>query len=152
MSEPWMPTPGEVIPYADPDSHGELFSAHPVTVLIVEDDGRLRAMPRRVIGGQGYRVIEALNGVDALAVAARQGWRIDLVLTDVEMPTIGVRAMVRRLAQLCPGVRTVFMSGYSDADLLARGFDRGYDLFLPKPFTGFDLVTMVQHALRVSAV
>lgn len=129
-----------------------LFSAQPVTILVVEDDARLRTMARRVIAGQGYRVIEAINGVDALRVAARQGWRINLVLTDVEMPTIGVRAMVRKLAQLCPAVRTVFMSGYPDDELLARGFDKGYDLFLPKPFTGFELVAMVQHALRASAI
>ncbi|HJQ53806.1 MAG TPA: response regulator [Gemmatimonadaceae bacterium] len=149
MNEPWRGAPEDPDAYAE--TNRELFSSHPVTVLIVEDDARLRAMARRVIGGQGYRVLEAVNGVDAIRVAARQGWRISLVLTDVEMPTIGVRAMLRKLTQLCPAVRTVFMSGYPDDELLARGFDKGHDLFLQKPFTGFELVAMVQQALRVSA-
>jgi len=151
VNESWRrATPEEAIAYTDTDR--ELFSANPVTILIVEDDSRLRAMARRVIGGQGYRVVEAVNGADAIRVAAREGWRINLVLTDVEMPTIGVRAMVRKLAQLCPAVRTVFMSGYPDEELLARGFDKGYDMFLAKPFTGFELVAMVQQALRASPV
>jgi len=109
-------------------------------------------MARRVIGGQGYRVIEAVNGADAIRVAAREGRCISLVLTDVEMPTIGVRAMVRKLSELCAGLRRVFMSGYADEELLARGFDKGYDLFLAKPFTGFELVAIVEQGLRASAV
>lgn len=152
MTAPWRVTPESAVSYTETDSDGEPFSAHPVTVLIVEDDDRLRAMARRVISGQGYRVVEAVNGVEAIGVAAREGSRVDLVLTDVEMPTIGVRAMVRKLAQLCPAIRTVFMSGYSDEQLLSRGFDRSYDLFLEKPFTGFELVAVVQQALRMTAV
>lgn len=122
------------------------------TILIVEDDARVRAMARRVLAGQAYRVIEAVNGNEALRVARETGDRIDLVLTDVEMPSIGVRAMLGKLEALNPDLKVIFMSGYSDSELLARGFDKGYDPFLPKPFTGRELVAGVRGVLEVSSM
>jgi two-component system cell cycle sensor histidine kinase/response regulator CckA len=122
-----------------------------ITVLLVEDDSKLRSMARRVLSGQAYRVVEALNGSDALRVAAQSRTRVDLVLTDVEMPTIGVRAMLRGLSELNPDIRVIFMSGYPDEDLLRRGFDKGQDPFLQKPFTGSELVAAVHDTLRGAA-
>ena len=147
-----LATPSEVPTATELDPDREFRVAGRTTVLIVEDDGRIRAMARRVLSGQAYRVLEAVNGADAIRIATKQGAPIDLVLTDVEMPTIGARAMLGRLTQLNAAIRVVFMSGYSDAELLARGFDKGYDLFLPKPFSGSDLVATVGQALRMSSV
>lgn len=117
------------------------------TILIVEDDARVRAMSRRVLAGQAYRVIEAVNGADALRVATMQDGRIDLILTDVGMPSIGVRAMLSRLQQTNPESVVLIMSGHSDAELLTRGFDKGDDPFLAKPFSGWELVAAVKEAL-----
>jgi two-component system cell cycle sensor histidine kinase/response regulator CckA len=105
------------------------------TILIVEDDPHLRALARRVLAGQAYRILEAANGLAALEIAASDR-AIALVLTDVEMPTIGVRRMLRKLVELNPELRVLVMSGHTDHELLCRGFDKGSDAFLQKPFTG----------------
>jgi two-component system cell cycle sensor histidine kinase/response regulator CckA len=144
---PWqVPTAAEL----DPELAFRL--AGRTTVLIVEDDKLLRAMARRVLGGQAYRVLEAVHGADALRVANDAKGVIDVVLTDIDMPTIGVRSMLARLEILNPALRVIFMSGHSDAELLGRGFDKGYDPFLSKPFTGLELVTAVRDVVRDSAI
>ena len=118
------------------------------TVLVVENDGRLRSMVRRVLAGQAYHVLEAVSPEDALRIAIEQQGRIDLVVTDVDMPGAGARAMVGRLEDLNRSLRVLFVSEHSDAELLVRGFDKGYDPFLPKPFSGWELVAGVEAALR----
>ena len=144
---PWqVPTAAEL----DPELAFRL--AGRTTVLIVEDDKLLRAMARRVLGGQAYRVLEAVHGVDALRVANDATGSIDVLLTDIDMPTIGVRSMLAKLESLNPALKVIFMSGHADAELLARGFDKGYDPFLSKPFTGLELVAAVRDVLRDSPV
>jgi CheY-like chemotaxis protein len=146
VAQPWeVPTPAEL----DPELGFRLAGWN--TVLIVEDDQRVRAMARRVLGGQAYRVLEALSGADAIRVAG-QANQIDLVLTSVDMPTTGVRSMLRRLKDRNPEMKIILMSGYSDPELLSRGIDIGNDRFISKPFTGLTLVAEVQDALRPSAV
>jgi two-component system cell cycle sensor histidine kinase/response regulator CckA len=140
-----VPTPAEL----DPELGFRL--AGWITILIVEDDQRVRAMARRVLAGQAYRVLEAVNGADAIRVVEQANERIDLVLTDVEMPTIGVRSMLRRLKAENPELRVIVMSGYSDPELLARGFDIGNDPFLSKPFTGLALVAAVRQMVHSSS-
>jgi two-component system, cell cycle sensor histidine kinase and response regulator CckA len=134
----------------DPDLGFRL--ANHTTVLLVEDDAKVRSMARRILSGQAYRVVEAVNGSDALRLATPARMRVDVVLTDVEMPTIGVRAMLRRLTELYPEIRVVLMSGYGDEELLRRGFDKGHDPFLQKPFTGSELVAAVHEALQDATV
>lgn len=142
----------EVPAASELDSELDFRFATYTTVLLVEDDGRVRSMARRVLSGQAYRVLEAVNASDALRVASDARARVDLVLTDVEMPTIGVRAMLRKLAEFNPEMRVVFMSGYTDGELLRRGFDKGHDPFLAKPFTGAELVAAIHQALRRATV
>lgn len=142
IAEQWeVPTPREL----DPELG--LRAGVRTTVLIVEDDNVVRALARRVLTGQAYRVFEAVNGADAVRLVKQNNERIDVVLTDVEMPTIGVRSMLGKLEIINPGLKVVFMSGYSDAELLARGFDKGYDPFLSKPFNGLALVAAVRRVL-----
>lgn len=129
------------------DADSEFEFSDDTTILIVEDDPRVRAMARRVLAGQAYRILEAVNGADAIRVAIDAGRRIDAVLTEVETPTIGVRAMLARLRQLNPSITVLFMSGHSDEELLSRGFDKGHDPFLAKPFNGWELVAAVEHAM-----
>jgi two-component system cell cycle sensor histidine kinase/response regulator CckA len=116
------------------------------TILVVEDDPQVRGMARRVLSGQAYRVLEAPNGLAALAVAEAEEGAIDLVLTDIEMPTIGARRMLRKLGEANADLRVLFMSGHTDYELLRRGFDIGSDAFLKKPFTGSQLVAAVRQA------
>jgi two-component system, cell cycle sensor histidine kinase and response regulator CckA len=125
--------------------------ARRTTILIVDDEAHVRGLAKRVLSGQAYRVRDAANGLAAIAVAESEGG-IDLILTDVEMPAIGVRRMLRRLRQLNPEVKVLFMSGYSDHELLSRGFDKGWDPFLDKPFSGSQLVAAVREVLAAPSV
>ncbi|HEU4640973.1 MAG TPA: PAS domain S-box protein [Gemmatimonadaceae bacterium] len=117
------------------------------TILLVEDDESVRSAIRRQLERQGYTVREAANGRDALALATSPAERIDLVLTDVVMPELSGRALVERLAVHRPELRAVYMSGYTDDEILRRGMAQPGSTFLEKPFTFERLADVVRRAL-----
>jgi DNA-binding response OmpR family regulator len=117
------------------------------TILLVDDEKALRKLGKRVLTEAGYRVLEASDGAMALRVAAEQVGEIDLVLTDVEMPTLGGRGMVDELHELSPGLRVLFMSGYTDNEILRRGIRTSETDFLQKPFTAESLRAAVRAVL-----
>ena len=117
------------------------------TVLLVEDDAALRQLARRVLEGQGYVVVEATNGRHALEACDGYSGRIDLVLTDVVMPELGGRAVAERLAERWPSVRLLYMSGYTDDDVVRRGVLDTRAAFLQKPFTPEVLARKVREVL-----
>ncbi|MBK8960541.1 MAG: PAS domain S-box protein [Proteobacteria bacterium] len=84
------------------------------TVLLVEDEAAVRKLTRELLEHQGYRVIEAADGVEALDLAARHAGVIDLLLTDVVMPRMKGPELAAKLAAARPGVRVLFMSGHSE--------------------------------------
>jgi CheY-like chemotaxis protein len=120
------------------------------TILLVEDDAAVRPAVRRMLERQGYTVLDAADGADALQLAASadaRGERIDLVLTDVVMPVQGGRVLGERLAMHWPGIRVLYMSGYTDDEILRRGLVVPGASFLEKPFTPMRLAEAVRHAL-----
>lgn len=117
------------------------------TILLVEDEKALRKLTRRILTEAGYRVLEAEDGAKALRVAADEVGEIDLVLTDVEMPTLGGRGMVAELNELSPDIKVLFMSGYTDNEILRRGIRTAKTHFLQKPFTAAALRIAVEAAL-----
>ncbi len=118
------------------------------TILLVDDEKALRRLGKRILTEAGYRVLEASDGAMALRVAAEQVGEIDLVLTDVEMPTLGGRGMVDELHELSPGLRVLFMSGYTDNEILRRGIRTSETEFLQKPFTAESLRAAVRAVLN----
>jgi CheY-like chemotaxis protein len=116
-------------------------------VLLVEDDATVRQFVRRVLEWQGYAVLEAAHGPDALRVAAEHGGRIDLVLTDVVMPGMSGRALAEALTASRPGLRVLFMSGYTDDEILRRGLGTTGVALLEKPFTAEALRDAVRREL-----
>jgi DNA-binding NtrC family response regulator len=118
------------------------------TILLVDDEKSIRKLGKRVLSEAGYKVLEASDGAMALRIAAEQVGEIDLVLTDVEMPTLGGRGMVDELHELSPGVRVLFMSGYTDNEILRRGINKSETDFLQKPFTADSLRSAVQAVLN----
>jgi two-component system cell cycle sensor histidine kinase/response regulator CckA len=115
------------------------------TVLVVEDEEAVRLIVRRVLESQGYAIIEARDGNDALRVCGERGNDIDLVLSDVIMPGMGGRELARALASSRPTLPILFMSGYNDdGELATGGEDRGV---LAKPFTSETLARQVREAL-----
>jgi len=117
------------------------------TVLIVEDDASLRALAARVLESSGYNVLLARNGVEALALCAGYQGRIDLVASDVVMPEMSGRPLVEKLAETRSETKVLFMSGYTDDDVMRRGVLDGRTAFIQKPFTATQFARKVRDVL-----
>ena len=116
------------------------------TILLVEDDAAVRQVARSALEAHGYDVLEAAGGAQALSLAELRAGLIRLVVTDVVMPGMSGRYLVQILRARYPGLRVMFMSGYTD-DLIVRQGVAETETFLQKPFTFQDLVRKVQQAL-----
>ena len=130
---------------------GEVGANGAETVLVVEDEEGVRHLTRRILERQGYTVIEACDGRDALQRAAAHGGRIDLLLTDMVMPEMTGRALAEVLVAERPGLRVLYMSGYTDDEIVRRGMRDAGSGFVEKPFTTTSLVRVVRAALDRSA-
>jgi two-component system cell cycle sensor histidine kinase/response regulator CckA len=117
------------------------------TVLVVEDEGSVRMIIGRVLREQGYRVLEAPHGRDALAIASDPATRIDLVIADVVMPGLGGRDLATRLGEQRPGVPILFTSGYTGHDVVERGLIERDWPFLAKPVAPDALARKVRELL-----
>jgi CheY-like chemotaxis protein len=116
------------------------------TLLLVEDDPRVRSTMSRVLRGAGYTVVEATDGKHALGVARARANRFDAVLTDVVMPELGGPELVARVRAEHPEVRVLFASGYTEQDAALGRLD-GSSAFLQKPFTPSALRQAVRELL-----
>ncbi len=117
------------------------------TVLLVEDEAPVRAIARRILVRQGYTVIEAANGRDALLCAQGHEGKIDVVVTDMVMPEMSGRAFADEFSALNPDTPVLFVSGYTDDEILRRGALAPRTAFLEKPFTPDKLIAAVRRVL-----
>jgi signal transduction histidine kinase len=118
-----------------------------VTLLLVEDEERVRRLSRRTLERAGYEILEAGDGREALEVAARHPGTIDLLFTDVVMPRLGGRELAERLRDVRVGLRVLFTSGYPTHPTdPVSGLPSGCS-FLAKPFTTAALRDAVLEAL-----
>lgn len=117
-----------------------------LTILVVEDDLAVQTIIRNLLQSQGYRVILASSGNEAIEKANSEGHGIDLLLTDVVMPGMSGRELADLLRNHWPKMRILFMSGYTDDDVLRSGIIK-HDDFVGKPFTIDALCTKVREAL-----
>jgi two-component system, cell cycle sensor histidine kinase and response regulator CckA len=120
------------------------------TVLLVEDEIGVRGLTRHLLNLKGYKVIEAGDGEEALAIAAEHRGAIDLVLTDVVMPRMSGREFTQRLNELRPGIKVLYMSGYTDDAVVRHGIYEESVNFLQKPFSPFVLTQRVRDILDSS--
>ena len=122
------------------------------TVLIVEDEEALREVTRRLLTRQGYTVITAGDGAEALDAASVHPGDIDLLLTDVMMPQMLGKEAAERIRQIRPDIRVLYMSGYAQPILASQG-RLGLDVtLLDKPFTERELLDKVHTALTPQTV
>ena len=121
------------------------------TVLLVEDEDAVRALAREVLRRHGYVVLEARHGVDALRIAERHGDDIHLMVTDIVMPHMSGRDLAERLSSTRPGMKVLFMSGYTDHALMHRELTPG-SAFLQKPFTPEGFARKVRSVLDAEPV
>jgi CheY-like chemotaxis protein len=119
------------------------------TILLAEDDGAVRRLARNVLTNQGYTVIDARDGDEALEFARRYAGAIDLLITDVVMPGLSGRDLAARLSGERPDVRVLYTSGYTENVMKRAGFESEPTL-LPKPFLPADLLRKVNEVLRAA--
>jgi PAS domain S-box-containing protein len=121
----------------------------PETVLVAEDEPMVREIVAGILRGLGYTVIEASDGVEALAAAA-EAPPIALLVTDVVMPRMDGRELAERLREQHPGLRILFVSGYTDGALVHA--EDAATAFLPKPFMAGELAEAVRGLSDVASV
>ncbi|MCI0458338.1 MAG: response regulator, partial [Gemmataceae bacterium] len=117
------------------------------TVLLVEDEDAVRTMVRRILQAKGYTVLEARDGAHALQVSAGWASGIDLMLTDVVMPEMDGPQLAGRIQPLRPGMKVLYMSGYTDDAMVRQSVTAAGKPFLQKPFSPRALATRVREVL-----
>src|SRR3984885_7897813 len=117
------------------------------TVLIVEDEPAMREVTRRILSRNGYRVLVAASGREAMELAANQPGDIDILLTDVVMPQMLGREAAEKIGALQPGVKVLFMSGYTQGLLDTQGVVQPGVNLIEKPFTETSLLTKLRQVV-----
>ena len=117
------------------------------TILIVDDEKPIQETAREFLAGQGYLVLLADNGEEAVRLYREEGDRIDLVILDLGMPGMGGRACLRELLRLDPGVKVVIASGYSALGQVRDSINAGARDFLGKPYRLLELIKTVRRVL-----
>jgi two-component system cell cycle sensor histidine kinase/response regulator CckA len=117
------------------------------TVLVAEDEDGVRELLRKALTEFGYTVLTARHGRDALMIAGQRGERIDLLVTDVVMPEMSGRELAETLLDGNPELKLLYISGYTDDEVLQRGVSGRNTGLLRKPFTAENLVRRVREVL-----
>jgi CheY-like chemotaxis protein len=118
------------------------------TVLIAEDSASVRTVAREVLKRHGYAVLAAADGRAALELAAEHGAPLHLLITDVIMPEMSGRQLADNLREQRPGLRVLFVSGYTDDAIVRHGILEPGIAFLQKPFAPEALVRKVREVLN----
>jgi CheY-like chemotaxis protein len=119
------------------------------TVLIAEDDGAVRRLTREVLASQGYSVLDARDGDEALLLAQQHRGAIHLLIADVVMPGLSGRDLAARLTAERPDLRVLYTSGYTENMMIRTGIEESLAL-LAKPFLPADLLQKVRETLEAT--
>jgi CheY-like chemotaxis protein len=133
---------------AAPRDRAEAALPHGETVLVVEDEAAVRHVTLRVLAQAGYQVLDAESLAQAVLVARDTPGRIDLLLTDLVLPDGSGGDVANQISALRPGIRVLYVSGYTDDPALRRGISESELEFLSKPFTPDALVSRVREVLE----
>jgi two-component system cell cycle sensor histidine kinase/response regulator CckA len=117
------------------------------TILLAEDEAGVRMLTRTILVACGYRVLEAVDGDQALKVAVEYDGPIHLLITDVVMPGVGGRAVAEKLTEWYPRLRVIYVSGYTDDAVIRHGVLREGVNFIQKPFSPAAIARKVRDVL-----
>jgi two-component system cell cycle sensor histidine kinase/response regulator CckA len=121
---------------------------YPATILLVENGEMLRPLLCAILKREGYKVVEAKDGDEALAAWEHYQGQIDVVITDMVMPNMSGKKLVERLRLLKPKVKIIYISGYESSLIFANN-QFGPDVaFLQKPFRPVELSKVVREMLK----
>jgi PAS domain S-box-containing protein len=123
-------------------------SAGTETILFVEDEQSVRELVRDYLRGVGYRVLDAGDGIEALEIAAAHKGPIHILITDVVMPRLSGRDLAMKLSSERPGMKVLFISGYTDDTVVRHGVLEGGVAFLQKPFNLKALAEKIREVLK----
>ena len=145
---PPPPAPLQPVPVPmEPATAKETPSTQNETILLVEDALRVRAVVREILEMNGYHVLEARHGAEAIEISERHRGPIHLMVTDVVMPQMSGRELAQRLLPVRPDLRVLYMSGYTDDAIVRHGVLGAGMAFLSKPFTPDALAAKVRELL-----
>ena len=116
------------------------------TILLVEDQESLRLLTRRILERHGFHVVTAVDGRDALRMLEQHIDSINVLLSDVVMPSLNGITLAQEVRERFPAVRIVLMSGYGSESLRAAGAQQWTDAMVSKPFTAEALLAAVRRA------
>jgi PAS domain S-box-containing protein len=128
-------------------AHADIDARSDETILVVEDEPGVRRLTKRILESAGYRVFAAANGTEALQLLERSTEAIQLTLTDMVMPGMNGRELASRVARLRPGIKVLYMTGYTADALLRRGALDATSRVVTKPFTARELRRHVREIL-----
>jgi PAS domain S-box-containing protein len=143
----YLPWAQEAVPSGPAQPKLSHLPAAGETVLLVEDEDRVRTLTRQVLQKNGYRVLEARHGAEALQVAEQQSGPVHIMVTDVVMPEMSGPQLARRMLGLQPNLKVLFLSGFTDSTLVGNGLLNTEQNFLHKPFTPDALARKVREVL-----
>jgi len=121
------------------------------TVLLAEDEQDVREVAREFLESGGYTVLEARDGAEALQIAARHSGSIDLLVTDMVMPRMTGQELAGRLQQNRPGLRVIYMSGYSEHAAAEAAQGDSSMRLLTKPFSRTAILRLARQTLNERA-
>jgi PAS domain S-box-containing protein len=143
----YLPRIEEAAQAVEPDKAQEPSPRGSETILLVEDEAGVRNLAKTILQTQGYTVLEAAQGEEALRLSGQHEGLIHLMVTDMVMPEMSGRELAERLKPLRPNMKILFVSGYTDKAMLHHGeLDPGM-AFLQKPFTPQTLARKVREVL-----
>jgi len=146
----YLPAVDEPHPFSARDQHSVKVIGGTETILLVEDEDAVRAIALLALQAQGYHVLHAESGRQALRIMEKHQGRIDLIATDVVMPGMNGRELAEKICIQFPGLKVLFMSGYTDDIVIRHGILQADVAFLQKPYTPLALARKIREVLDLN--
>ncbi len=117
------------------------------TILVVEDEELLLDLLKELLEGEGYRVITAVDGQQAIDLYKAEQERVSLVLSDMGLPTMGGWEVLRRLKAINPSVKVILSSGFVDSKVRQEMLNSGANDFIQKPFMPDKVIRQIHDSI-----
>ncbi len=143
----WLPASPSGQPSARQLQYGQVLRGHGDLVLVVDDEAAVRALTRETLEAEGYKVLTAENGPDALAICSKYQDSLKVVITDLMMPGMDGMDLIRNLLPINPALRIIALSGSPREEVQSTALNAGAQVFLSKPFTVETLLNGVQELI-----